>query len=262
MGMINRHNAGWFVLLITLVLRGAAGAEPNDANNLASRILNELPATVISDANYTFTQPDNIVPLLLAGGASIAMHNSDADRNINDNLDRHRGFNDTTDKIFDYAGSPWTHLGATGLWYFYSEANRDDLNRERAWATLNALALTDTLTFGLKAIRNNERPNGKDMSWPSGHAASSFCMASVLDEFYGPKVGIPAYIGACFVGWRMMDSGEHWASDVLFGGTLGFVIGHSVAARHTQLEIAGFQVQPMTTWDFNPVMGVCLVKRF
>jgi hypothetical protein len=28
----------------------------------------------------------------------------------------------------------------------------------------------------------------------SGHAASSFTVASMLDEYYGPNVGIPAYV--------------------------------------------------------------------
>jgi hypothetical protein len=38
----------------------------------------------------------------------------------------------------------------------------------------------------------------------------------------------------------MMDSHDHWASDVLFGGTLGYIVGHTVAGKHKQLELAGF----------------------
>jgi membrane-associated phospholipid phosphatase len=29
----------------------------------------------------------------------------------------------------------------------------------------------------------------------------------------------------------MMDEGDHWASDVLFGAVLGWVVGHTVAGR-------------------------------
>ena len=50
-----------------------------------------------------------------------------------------------------------------------------------------------------------------------GYKLHSFTVASVLDEQYGPKVGIPAYLVASFVGFRMMDAGDHWLSDVLFG---------------------------------------------
>jgi hypothetical protein len=64
------------------------------------------------------------------------------------------------------------------------------------------------------------------------------------------------------VGWRMMDSHDHWASDVLFGGTLGYVVGHSVAAKHKQLEIAGFKIEPMIDIGAHPATGIALVKRF
>jgi membrane-associated phospholipid phosphatase len=250
------------LLLITIILPALTYGQPNSIGTFGSRLVNEFPSIFISDANATFTNSTNIAALLIAGGASIAMHNTDADKNINENLHR-RAFNDTTDKIFDIGGNPFTHLGVTGLWYLASQSNNDELNCQRAESMLSALILTDAVTLGLKAIRNNETPNGKDFAWPSGHTASSFCVASVLDEYYGPQVGIPAYIGAAMVGWRMMDSGDHWASDVLFGGTLGYIVGHTVAGKHKHLDLAGFQIQPLVSIDNSrPASGLCLVKRF
>jgi hypothetical protein len=248
MGMIRYH----ITLLIVILLQPSAYAQSLDFNTFPSRLL--------SDANETFTKPNNLAALLLAGGASVALHNTDADKNLNDNFQHHRAFNNTTSDFFDIAGNPFTHLGATGIWYLLSEDNR--VGQERAWTMLSALVLTDATTFGLKAIVNTERPNGDNFAFPSAHTASSFCAASVLDEFYGPQVGVPAYIGACLVGWRMMDSGDHWASDVLFGGTLGYIVGHSVAAKHKQLEIAGFKIQPMINLGVHPASGIALVKRF
>jgi hypothetical protein len=250
-------------LLAAIIFPGTAYAK-QDPNfyTFASRVADEFPARFLSDANETFTKPNNIAALLLAGGISIAMHNTDADKNLNDNFEHHRAFNNTSDKIFDYAGNPGIHLGGSAVWYLFSQANHDEPSQEKAWTMLSALAVTDTITFGLKAVVNNDRPNGGNFSFPSAHTASSFCVASVLDEYYGPQVGIPAYVGACMVSWRMMDSGDHWASDVLFGGTLGYIVGHSVAAKHKQLEIAGFQVEPMTTFGYHPATGIALVKRF
>ena len=125
-----------------------------------------------------------------------------------------------------------------------------------------ALAITGLTTVGLKAIRDNETPNGREWAWPSGHTASSFTVASVLDEFYGPKVGIPAYVLASLVGYRMMDTGDHWASDVVFGATLGYVVGHTVAGKHNELEIAGFKVLPYTGNTKGTAIGISLVKQF
>jgi hypothetical protein len=247
MGMKRYH----LTFIFTIFAFHAANAESIDINSFSKMLL--------SDANETFTKPVNLAALLLAGGASVALHNSDADKNINDNL-HHRVFNNTTNDFFDYAGNPLTHLGATGIWYLTSE--NDSTGRDRATTMFSALAITDAAALGLKLLVNNDRPKGDDFSFPSAHTASAFCVASVLDEYYGPQVGIPAYLGAAMVGWRMMDSGDHWASDVLFGATLGYIVGHSVAANHKPLQFAGFKVEPMIAAGSNPVSGIAFVKRF
>ena len=84
----------------------------------------------------------------------------------------------------------------------------------------------------------------------------------MLHEFYGLKVGLPAYAVAGVVAWRMMDDGDHWASDVLFGATLGWVAGHSVARRHGAPEIAGFELLPYSGNHRTPAVGISLAKRF
>jgi len=60
----------------------------------------------------------------------------------------------------------------------------------------------------------------------------------------------------------MMDTGDHWGSDVVFGATLGWVVGHTVAGRHKQLEIAGFKLLPYAQSMNEPIMGVSLLRRF
>jgi membrane-associated phospholipid phosphatase len=220
------------------------------------------PNRIIEDSKDSLFRKDNFTALLLAGGASIAMHQSDADKDIAKNFESNNTFNDWTDKTFDLIGGPGFHFAATGFWYALSADSGDEFNRDRAWTMMTALATTGLVTVGLKGIRDNETPNGKKWAWPSGHTASSFTVASVLDEFYGPEVGIPAYILASLVGWRMMDTGDHWASDVVFGATLGWVVGHTVAGKHKELEIAGFKVLPYTASANGSVVGINLFKRF
>jgi len=45
-------------------------------------------------------------------------------------------------------------------------------------------------------------------------------LAAVLDEYYGPLVGIPLYGLAGMVGLERMDDREHHFSDVVFGAVL------------------------------------------
>lgn len=223
--------------------------------------LAEWPDRIIEDSKQTFLKRDNMAALLLAGGASIAMH-QDADKEIADHFERHPHLHNFRDESLYVIGHPVTHFAAASIWYALSAENQDELNRQRAWTMMTALAVTSLTTTGLKAIRDNDTPNGKRWAWPSGHTSHSFTVASVLDEYYGPKVGIPAYVLASLVGYRMMDTGDHWASDVVFGATLGWVVGHTVAGRHEKLEVAGFEVSPYLGNTGASTMGVSLVKQF
>jgi len=75
-------------------------------------------------------------------------------------------------------------------------------------------------------------------------------------------VGIPAYAAASLVALRMMDQKDHWGSDVVFGATLGWVVGHTVAGKHKQLEVAGFKVMPYVVSPRGAITGVTLVRQF
>jgi membrane-associated phospholipid phosphatase len=224
--------------------------------------LADWPRRIMEDSNDVYLKKDNLFALLLAGGASIAMHNSVADKNIAEHFERHSVFHGFADESFNFIGHPGTHFAATSLWYALSAESRDQFNRERAWTMMTAVSVTRVTTMALKAIRDNETPNGKNWAWPSGHTSSSFTVASVLDEFYGPKVGIPAYVLASLVGYRMADTGDHWASDVFFGATLGWVVGHTVAGKHKELELAGFRLLPYMGGADGPAVGISFVKQF
>ncbi len=220
------------------------------------------PSRILEDSKESFLRADNLTALLLAGGASVAMHNSDADKNLAEHFGKHRVLHGFADEGLNVIGHPWTQLGVSSLWYAISKKNQDEFNKERAKAMITALSVTGVMTISLKAIRDNDSPNGRRWAWPSAHTSSSFTVASMLDEFYGPKVGIPAYALASLVGYRMADTGDHWASDVIFGATLGWVVGRTFASRHKELEVAGFKVLPFTGNANGPVMGVSLVKQF
>jgi hypothetical protein len=225
----------------------------------------DWPKRIIEDSKESFLRADNLSILLLAGGASVAMHNTDADKKLNGNFDDHHVFQGFTDESLNVVGHPWTHVGASALWYAVSRKNQDDFSADRAKAMIAALSVTGVATMGLKAIRDNDSPNGKNWAWPSGHAASSFTVASMLDEFYGPDIGVPAYAFASLISYRMLDTGDHWTSDVVFGAALGWVVGHTFGAKHKQLEVAGFKVLPYTACapgNNGTAVGVNLVKRF
>jgi len=261
----------WFeesMLLCVLLTLTAGAAEPNMATmpsgwlDVAKADLDVFPNRLLADAKATFFNSDNLAALAWAGLASYAMNDGPVDDDVADYFDRHDTFGGFGDEALFIIGSPVTHFAGTAIWYILEAEDQDDTGRQQAITMFSALAITGAVTGGLKAIRDNDQPDGQIWAWPSGHTSSSVAVASVLHEFYGLKVALPAYATAGVVAWRMMDDGDHWASDVLFGATLGWVVGHTVARRHGNPEIAGFEVQPYFGNYYSRGVGISLSRRF
>jgi hypothetical protein len=257
-----------FLFLICIFCLPVFSAEPNDSNKYVPatgdiwKDAKVFPKVAWDDAKMTYFNSNNLLLLILAGGGSIALHDSGADDKAAEHFDKHRSIPHDLDNFTDIAGCPGTHFAVTGVWYLMASSKKDDLNVQRSWIMMRSLAVTGATTLALKGIVHNHTPNGFNYAWPSGHTSSSFCVASVLDEFYGPQIGIPAYLAAGFVGYRMMDSGDHWASDVLFGGVLGYVVGHTIAGEY-KLDLGGFKVRPLVSeLHEGPTAGIVLAKEF
>ncbi len=256
----------WLCLLVlplpALVAQPEATTDRSGWLEAARADLGVFGGYLKTDAKATFFNGGNLIALAGAGAASVAMDKSDLDKHIAGYFDRHDTFEGFSSETLFVIGNPITHFAGTALWYVVSAETDDDLSRERALTMLSALTINAAVTGGLKAIRHNHQPDGGPWSWPSGHTSSSVAVASVLHEYYGLKVGLPAYAVAGVVAWRMMDEGDHWASDVLFGATLGWVVGHTVARRHAALGIGGFEVLPYLGRPDDPAVGLCLAKTF
>jgi membrane-associated phospholipid phosphatase len=256
----------WLCLLVSL---SAASAYAEDAKaesrwvEAARADLKTFPDRLLDDAKFTFFDEANIAALLGATAGSIAIHNADLDEKANDWFAKHDTFGGFDSEALNILGSPATHLSAAAIWYVIGAENQDDLGRQRALTMLAALSINDAVTYGLKGIAHRDRPRGGNgWAWPSGHTSSSFTVASVLHEFYGLKVGVPAYLTAGLVAYRMMDVRDHWASDVLFGATLGWVVGHSVARNQRLPEVAGFEIAPYFGDGRTAAVGITLSKQF
>jgi hypothetical protein len=131
--------------------------------------------------------------------------------------------------------------------YAYSLHAGDEELHEMSGALFSSLALTGISTTIIKFSANTDRPstdfeNGH-YGFPSYHAASSFAIAGVIDEYYGLRAGLPAYALAGLIGWSRIDLRAHDLSDVVFGAVLGTVIGKSVAHYHRTGD-GRFQLSP------------------
>lgn len=83
-------------------------------------------------------------------------------------------------------------------------------------------------TYLLKYAVDRTRPNGDPRSFPSGHATAAFATATVLQEHYGWKLGVPVYAAAAYVAAERVTENKHWPSDVVFGAMVGVMAGRTV----------------------------------
>jgi undecaprenyl-diphosphatase len=71
-------------------------------------------------------------------------------------------------------------------------------------------------------------------SFPSGHATTSFCLATVIAMRY-PKMRYPIFIAATLVALSRPYIGVHYPSDILAGSVLGILVGYFVTKTANKL---------------------------
>lgn len=111
----------------------------------------------------------------------------------------------------------WSHLGL-------------DLIR----AELEEEAIVQTLKFSVRRTR----PDGTQYSFPSGHAAATFALASVLERHLGYRLAWPTLVIATYVGTLRLHDNVHYLSDVVFGAAIGTATGWTVVGRHGRSSYA------------------------
>lgn len=134
-----------------------------------------------------------------------------------------------------WGGNALTTFGIAGALYGVGRITHRPRLRSTGQQALESLLLTNLAVEGLKHVASRTRPDAtNDRSFPSGHAASTFALASVAQQNYGFKVGIPAYALASFVAFSRVHGDRHYLSDVAFGAAIGITIGRTVARFHHQ----------------------------
>jgi membrane-associated phospholipid phosphatase len=171
----------------------------------------------------------NIVPFLIGGAATGIV--APFDREIRDHVGM-EGDSSTFGKIGGVLGGPAVVLPAVAGLLIGGQYSKNDRFHSFTYSLAQATVINEGLVTGLKFAVGRTRPDGSDnRSFPSGHAATSFMIASVLQRYYGPKAAIIGYSAATFISLSRARENKHWASDLTAGATLGYIVGSSVSRR-------------------------------
>jgi hypothetical protein len=190
---------------------------------------------VLADDAIGTVNWNNAAILGVALAASIGIR-QDLDDEIREATARHPERWGEASHELGYLGDPIVQIPCLLALYSYSLYGQDAETHDLSATLISAYTINGLATVAIKAIANTDRPsdtwNDGQFGFPSFHTSSTFAIAAVLDEYYGPRAGLPAYALAGFVGFSRIDERDHDLSDVVFGAALGYVIGKSVAGRH------------------------------
>jgi membrane-associated phospholipid phosphatase len=169
----------------------------------------------------------------LAGGSALALAVHPYENKINRRLEG-SGAAETFFKPGKYVGQTPTLLAAGAAAYLIGRGKGNSHLEHLGMDELEAELLAGAIVIGLKEAVRRDRPIQIDgtlssgFSFPSGHAAATFAGATVLQQHLGYRAGIPTYIVASYVAISRLHDNVHKASDVVFGATVGIIVGRTV----------------------------------
>jgi membrane-associated phospholipid phosphatase len=139
---------------------------------------------------------------------------------------------DVAEEPGEVSGSGPVVFGGTAAFAAYGLAFHDSGALRTSRDLAAALALTSVGVWAFKFTTHRERPDGSNAySFPSGHAATAFAAATVIDRRYGGVVGWAAYGAAALAAEARVADSHHYLSDVVAGAIMGHFIGRFVT-RH------------------------------
>ncbi len=154
-------------------------------------------------------------------------------------------------QVYDDIGPVNTAIGLSAASLAGGLILRDKKLLQTSRLLVEASILTQLFTTGSKGLLGRARPyvdhGPRDFnlfkfsraeefkSMPSGHVSSAFALMTVIAKQYDHwYVEIPAYTFAVSVAFQRMTTRNHWASDTMIGGALGYWIGGTLVRKQRQ----------------------------
>mgnify|MGYP005851228973 CR=1 FL=1 len=233
-----------------------------------------LPATLYASsttpASPYWQRHDSL--LFLGGMAAVGLTML-ADKSIDDHTRSHQS-SDLANMadVLHVAGHPLTTFSVAGGMLAYGWWNKDVTRMTKGCVALESVVVSQIVTLGLKAVSGRHRPDGENGSgtyspfsfdtdkdsFPSGHTAGAFALASALvDESSSAGSRYGYYALAGLIGASRIYRGDHWASDVVAGALIGELAGRMVKRAHAGRDRT-FLLLP---W-LNGGPGFQLARRF
>ncbi len=281
-GVLHRSGAAGLVLALILGAAAAEAAPrpagqtvaPSEARaaETADRFtLKEAGREFLGDTVRIWSSPvrikaKHLVPLVGLAAATAFLIASD--ESIRDGVQtfagKHAWVGDVAPVVTEMGGL--AGFATAGVFFGAGLIFKDTRARDTGFLAANAVLQSFLVDSFLKGLSGRQRPSiaagedhwagpaglferfekGRDdyyTSFPSGHSAAAFSLATVIALQYRHRIWVPimAYTIAAGVGLSRMALDRHWASDV----AIGAVVGHLVARLVVRNHVRGQRIVPM-----------------
>jgi membrane-associated phospholipid phosphatase len=214
-----------------------------------------MPGYILHDQKAIWTSPfhtskANAKYWAIFGGATAALIATDkwTVKQLPNTSDQRR-----LGDIFSGIGAAYSLIPISAGFYFVGTAAHNDRFRETGLMAFETLIDTTIVEVAIKAVTQRARPlesDGKGKFWdskgspvsagfPSGHALSTFALASVFAHQYRHQIVVPiiAYALAGTVVGARLAAQKHFPGDVMAGAAMGWFIGDYVYGRRHNSDL-------------------------
>ncbi len=259
------------ILFLFIMFHGWFSGAQSDSVFLNRKYLNHF----VEDAGYLISSPvhwkgNDWMKAALFTGITVAL--TATDQEVKNHVpELHSSF---AGHVSRYGLEPFGHIysiAAAGGFLAYGWYSDNRRSRSTGLLAAESIVLTSLLVRIPKILCGRSRPdswwnpgpgewkgpfNGK--SFPSGHSAAVFSVASVISYQYRDTRWVPflAYSIAGMTALSRVYDNRHWLSDVFAGSVLGTATGLMICRRH---EGKPFQATPSLSAGAN---GISLVWEF
>lgn len=253
-------------IVLLVVALPAMAQDPKNASpdTCGAKYVGQCLKDILHDQAGIWTSPFRLhasdsawlIPFAGATGAALA-YDSDALNQLG--TDQHRMT--VSNRISDF-GSPEATIGeGIGLYALGSFTKNPKLSET---GRLGAEAVIDAsiVAEAIKLVAQRDRPDQGERtgefwpsgtrnyslngSFPSGHATAAWALARVVsEEYHGVLPQLFAYSFATAISIARVTGRDHFPSDVLVGGGIGFLTGGYVYRHHSARQENGISIQPM-----------------
>jgi hypothetical protein len=239
-------------------------------DNVADRsIVRKLAGNILLDQKDIWTSPFHMKKseakwwvLVGAGTAALIATDYTISKKLPDS-----GTSVNVGEDISHAGQVYSVYPFAAALYGIGAVENNQHLEETGLLGVQALADADIAFSVLKLVTQRERPLEGDKgghfwkggySFPSGHSAQAWAIATVVASEYGKHKWVPvvAYSYATVISASRVAARQHFPSDVFVGAAMGFFIGRFVVrTEETHAQHLGSQHSWLMRPSITPMLG-------